>query len=256
MTSPDAIEGLGRIHHVAVVVRDLDAALGFYRDTLGLPVELILPVPSDRVRIGFLPVGESKIELVEPTDETTGRGALPGLARGGVPPRLLRGPGPCRRPRSPRGAGRRAHRPCAAGRRRWSGRIHPSPERARRARGAGRGGGWARLGDRRLARWRCPVTDPFAGRAALGRPAGHRPPSGSATSAPCSARDPRWDAARGVVWWVDIKGRQLHATAPRWHATGSWTSRVRWAASCCVHPVASWPARRSASRPSTRMTAP
>ncbi len=72
MTIPAAIEGLGRIHHVAVVVRDLDAALGFYRDTLGLPVELILPVPSDRVRIGFLPVGESKIELVEPTDETTG----------------------------------------------------------------------------------------------------------------------------------------------------------------------------------------
>lgn len=72
MTIPAAIEGLGRIHHVAVVVRDLDAALGFYRDTLGLPVELILSVPSDRVRIGFLPVGESKIELVEPTDETTG----------------------------------------------------------------------------------------------------------------------------------------------------------------------------------------
>ncbi len=53
-------------------MRDLEAALGFYRDTLGLPVELILPVPSDRVRIGFLPVGESKIELVEPTDDTTG----------------------------------------------------------------------------------------------------------------------------------------------------------------------------------------
>ena len=72
MTMPGSLEGLGRIHHVAVVVRDLEAALAFYRDTLGLPVELVLPVPSDRVRIGFLPVGESKIELVEPTDETTG----------------------------------------------------------------------------------------------------------------------------------------------------------------------------------------
>jgi methylmalonyl-CoA/ethylmalonyl-CoA epimerase len=72
MTSLDTIGGMGRIHHVAVVVRDLDAALGFYRDTLGLPVELILPVPDDRVRIGFLPVGESKIELVEPTDDTSG----------------------------------------------------------------------------------------------------------------------------------------------------------------------------------------
>jgi methylmalonyl-CoA epimerase len=69
---PGDIARLGRVHHVAVVVRDLDAALGFYRDTLGLPLELVLPVPSDRVRIGFLTVGESRIELVEPTDDTTG----------------------------------------------------------------------------------------------------------------------------------------------------------------------------------------
>ena len=63
---------LGRVHHVAVVVSDLDAALAFWRDRLGLPVELIAPIPSDAVRIGFLTVGESKIELVEPTDDTTG----------------------------------------------------------------------------------------------------------------------------------------------------------------------------------------
>ncbi len=72
MTSPRIDEGIGRVHHVAVVVRDLDQALGFYRDTLGLPVELILPVPTDQVRIGFLPVGESRIELVEPTDDSSG----------------------------------------------------------------------------------------------------------------------------------------------------------------------------------------
>ena len=62
----------GRVHHVAVIVRDLDAALGFYRDRLGLPVDLVLPIESDGVRIAFLPVGESKIELVEPTDPSTG----------------------------------------------------------------------------------------------------------------------------------------------------------------------------------------
>jgi methylmalonyl-CoA epimerase len=62
----------GRIHHVAVVVRDLDVALGFYRDRLRLQVDLVLPIDSDGVRIAFLPVGESKIELVEPTDESTG----------------------------------------------------------------------------------------------------------------------------------------------------------------------------------------
>jgi methylmalonyl-CoA epimerase len=67
-----APRGRGRVHHVAVVVRDLESALVFYRDTLGLPVELVLPIESDRVRIAFLPVGESKLELVEPTDDTTG----------------------------------------------------------------------------------------------------------------------------------------------------------------------------------------
>jgi methylmalonyl-CoA epimerase len=62
----------GRVHHVAVVVRDLEAALGFYRDRLGLAVELVLPIEADGVTIAFLPVGESKIELVQPTDPTTG----------------------------------------------------------------------------------------------------------------------------------------------------------------------------------------
>jgi len=69
---PDRIRGLGRVHHVAVVVADLDRALILWRDMLGLPVELILPIETDRVMIAFLPVGESKVELVMPTDDTTG----------------------------------------------------------------------------------------------------------------------------------------------------------------------------------------
>jgi methylmalonyl-CoA epimerase len=62
----------GRIHHVAVVVRSLDDALPLYHDLLGLPLETIMDIPSDHVRIAFLAVGESKVELVEPTDDTTG----------------------------------------------------------------------------------------------------------------------------------------------------------------------------------------
>jgi methylmalonyl-CoA/ethylmalonyl-CoA epimerase len=69
---PVDVRRFGRVHHVAVVVRDLEAALGFYRDVLGLPLELVEEVPLDRVRIAFLPVGETKIELVCPTDDTTG----------------------------------------------------------------------------------------------------------------------------------------------------------------------------------------
>ena len=69
---PAHIRSLGRIHHVAVIVRDIEDSLGLWRDMLGLPVELVLPIEQDRVTIAFLPVGESKIELVQPTDDTTG----------------------------------------------------------------------------------------------------------------------------------------------------------------------------------------
>ena len=69
---PEHIRHLGRVHHVAVVVADLDQALRLWRDMLGLPVELVLPIEHDRVTIAFLPVGESKVELVMPTDDTTG----------------------------------------------------------------------------------------------------------------------------------------------------------------------------------------
>ena len=69
---PPTIHRVGRIHHVAVVVRAMSAALGFYRDILGLAPGPVVPIPADRVNIAFLPVGEVRIELVEPTDTTTG----------------------------------------------------------------------------------------------------------------------------------------------------------------------------------------
>lgn len=69
---PAHIRELGKVHHVALVVEDIDRALGFWRDMLGLPVELVLPIAHDRVTIAFLTVGESKVELVQPTDDTTG----------------------------------------------------------------------------------------------------------------------------------------------------------------------------------------
>ena len=62
----------GRIHHVAVVVAALEDSLLLYRDMLGLPLETIMDIETDRVRIAFLGVGESKVELVQPTDDTTG----------------------------------------------------------------------------------------------------------------------------------------------------------------------------------------
>jgi methylmalonyl-CoA epimerase len=69
---PTPVRHPRRIHHVAVVVSALDDALPFYRDLLGLELLTILDIPTDQVRIAFLGVGESKVELVEPTDDTTG----------------------------------------------------------------------------------------------------------------------------------------------------------------------------------------
>jgi methylmalonyl-CoA epimerase len=59
-----------RIDHVAIIVRSIEQALLFYRDTLGIAPSEIKEVPSEQVRIAFLPLGGpggSEIELIEPT---------------------------------------------------------------------------------------------------------------------------------------------------------------------------------------------
>lgn len=60
------------IHHIAIAVRDLDAALDFYRDILGLEVTERREVPEEGVEIAFLPAGEGEIELLCPLDEGSG----------------------------------------------------------------------------------------------------------------------------------------------------------------------------------------
>jgi methylmalonyl-CoA epimerase len=69
---PETVRRIGRIHHVALIVRSIEESLGLWRDALSLDLETVTDIPSDHVRIAFLGVGESKIELVEPTDDTTG----------------------------------------------------------------------------------------------------------------------------------------------------------------------------------------
>ena len=72
MTGLDRLPAQGRIHHVASVVNDLDAAVKFHAEVLGLSLEQIADVPSQEVRIAFFTVGDSKIELVAPTNSTSG----------------------------------------------------------------------------------------------------------------------------------------------------------------------------------------
>lgn len=61
-----------KINHVAIVVRDIDQALGFWETALGLKVDHIENVPSQQAKVAFIPVGESEVELVQPTTEESG----------------------------------------------------------------------------------------------------------------------------------------------------------------------------------------
>lgn len=61
-----------KISHVAIAVADVDASLVFWRDALGLQVDHIEDVPSQKSTVVFIPVGESEVELVRPTSEDTG----------------------------------------------------------------------------------------------------------------------------------------------------------------------------------------
>lgn len=61
-----------KINHVAIAVSDVDASLTFWRDALGLAVDHIEDVPSQKATVVFIPVGDSEVELVRPTSEDTG----------------------------------------------------------------------------------------------------------------------------------------------------------------------------------------
>ncbi len=56
-----------RIHHLAVLVEDIEVSLQFWRDILGLEPSNISDVPDESARVAFLPLGESQVELVQPT---------------------------------------------------------------------------------------------------------------------------------------------------------------------------------------------
>lgn len=62
----------GSLHHVAIAVPSIAAALPFYRDTLGFAAREPHDVPAERVRVAFLEAGDALIELVEPLDDTSG----------------------------------------------------------------------------------------------------------------------------------------------------------------------------------------
>jgi methylmalonyl-CoA/ethylmalonyl-CoA epimerase len=58
---------LTKINHIGIAVKSLEESIPFYRDQLAMPFAGIEEVAEQKVRVAMLQVGESKIELLEPT---------------------------------------------------------------------------------------------------------------------------------------------------------------------------------------------
>ncbi len=61
-----------RLNHLAIVVEDIPQALAFWRDALGLPLGKTEHNAEEEVQIAFLPLASGEIELIAPTNSTSG----------------------------------------------------------------------------------------------------------------------------------------------------------------------------------------
>ena len=60
---------LTKINHIGIAVKSLEESIPFYRDQLSMPFAGFEVVAEQKVRVAMLQVGESKIELLEPTSD-------------------------------------------------------------------------------------------------------------------------------------------------------------------------------------------
>jgi methylmalonyl-CoA/ethylmalonyl-CoA epimerase len=58
-----------KVDHIGIAVKNLDETLKFYTDILGLTLQGTEIVEAQKVRVAFLPVGDTEIELLESTSE-------------------------------------------------------------------------------------------------------------------------------------------------------------------------------------------
>ncbi len=63
---------LTRIDHIGIAVQNIQEALTFYQDALGVKLERVESEEGGRTDVAFLPVGGSDVELVEPKDTDSG----------------------------------------------------------------------------------------------------------------------------------------------------------------------------------------
>ncbi len=60
-----------KINHIAIAVENIEKALTFWQDTLGLRLDHIENVTNQNAKVAFLPIGEGEVELVQPDNEGT-----------------------------------------------------------------------------------------------------------------------------------------------------------------------------------------
>ena len=60
-----------KIDHIGIATNGIDDAARFYLESLGLQIEYVEEVASQKVRVAMLPLGESRVELLEPTSDNS-----------------------------------------------------------------------------------------------------------------------------------------------------------------------------------------
>jgi methylmalonyl-CoA epimerase len=58
-----------KLDHIAIAVADIDEASRFYTEMLGLEVTGIEELPKEKVKVAFIPIGDTRLELVQPLTE-------------------------------------------------------------------------------------------------------------------------------------------------------------------------------------------
>ena len=56
-----------KLDHIGIAVKNIDEALAFYRDTLGLSSVGEEVIEEQKVKVAFLPLGDTELELLEST---------------------------------------------------------------------------------------------------------------------------------------------------------------------------------------------
>ena len=83
-----------KLDHIGIAVHSIEEALRSYQIAMGLEMEAATTVEEQKVRVAMLPVGESRIELLEATHPTSPIHRFLAKRGEGVHSHLLQGPGP------------------------------------------------------------------------------------------------------------------------------------------------------------------